>query len=292
MSYEVRKLTTDEFPSQLLEIPQPPKELWVAGTLPPEEYLHLVVVGSRKYSSYGKEVCEKLISGLAGHPICIISGLALGIDTLAHKVALKAGLPTIAVPGSGLNEKILYPASNQGLAREILSHGGCLLSEFAPDFRATVWSFPQRNRIMAGLARAVLIIEAEEKSGTLITSRLATDYNRDVFAVPGSIFSENSKGTHMLIRLGATPITSSEDILEALGIEITSNESGVLQSNTNARIPLTDDEHKIFELIAEPIARDLLIYKSGMPITQITALLSVMEIKGLIREFMGEIHRN
>lgn len=292
MSYEVRKLTTDEFPSQLLEIPQPPKELWVAGTLPPEEYLHLVVVGSRKYSSYGKEVCEKLISGLAGHPICIISGLALGIDTLAHKAALKAGLPTIAVPGSGLNDKVLYPASNHGLAREILSHGGCLLSEFAPDFRATVWSFPQRNRIMAGLARAVLIIEAEEKSGTLITSRLATDYNRDVFAVPGSIFSENSKGTHMLIRLGATPITSSEDILEALGIEITLNESGMLQNNTNARIPLTDDERKIFELIAEPIARDLLIYKSGMPITQITALLSVMEIKGLIREFMGEIHRN
>ena len=95
MSYEVRKLTTDEFPSQLLEIPQPPKELWVAGTLPPEEYLHLVVVGSRKYSSYGKEVCEKLISGLAGHPICIISGLALGIDTLAHKAALKAGLRKI-----------------------------------------------------------------------------------------------------------------------------------------------------------------------------------------------------
>lgn len=292
MSYEVRKLTTDEFPDELFEIPHPPKELWVAGTLPPENYFRLVVVGSRKYTNYGKEVCEKLVAGLAGYPICIISGLALGLDTLAHKAALKAGLPTIAIPGSGLNEKVLYPASNHGLAREILSNGGCLLSEFAPDFRATIWSFPQRNRIMAGIAHAVLVIEAEEKSGTLITSRLATDYNRDVFAVPGSIFSECSHGTHMLIRLGATPITSSEDILDALSIEIASNTSSMLQSNAKTRIPLTHDEQKIFDLIAEPIARDLLIYKSGMPITQITALLSVMEIKGLIREFMGEIHRN
>src|SRR3989344_4788228 len=186
--YPISELAKESWPKELLEIPQPPETLYIRGKLPAPEFVRLCVVGSRKYTPYGREACEKLIGELRGHPVCIVSGLALGIDRIAHEAALKAGLPTIAVPGSGLDIEVIYPKSNLGLAKDILKHGGCLLSELPPKEKATTWTFPQRNRIMAGLSRAVLIIEAEQKSGTLITSRLATEYNRDVLTVPGSIF--------------------------------------------------------------------------------------------------------
>jgi len=221
MNTEIKKLSKKEFPSQLFEIPEPPKEFFVRGEMPSNDSVLLTIVGSRKYSSYGRDACETLIAGLVGYDIVIVSGLALGIDTIAHKAALGAGLKTIAVPGSGLDDKVLYPSTNRLLAKDIIEKGGALLSEFAPDFRATIWGFPQRNRIMAGLSQATLVIEAEEKSGTLITARLALDYNRDVLAVPGSILSQGSRGTNQLLRQGATPITSSEDLLGALGFETT-----------------------------------------------------------------------
>ena len=213
--WKLEKLDPSEFPPQLLEIPEPPKELWVAGALPSPETVLLTVVGSRKYTSYGKEACEEIISGLRGYDIAVVSGLALGIDTIAHESAMRAGLKTVSVPGSGLDPSMLYPRANLQLAKRILESGGALLSEFAPDFRPTDWSFPQRNRIMAGLAKATLLIEAGEKSGTLITARLAADYNRDVLVVPGSIFSKTSMGVHQFLKLGATPVTSAADILDA-----------------------------------------------------------------------------
>ena len=290
--YKIRQLQNEEFPAPLLEIPQPPKELWIQGELPsPEEYIYLAVVGTRKYTNYGKEVCEKLIAALRGHPIVIVSGLALGIDAIAHKAAPDAGLKTIAVPGSGLDPKVLYPSANQGLARKIVESGGCLLSEFAPDFRAAVWTFPQRNRIVAGMCKAVLVIEAPEKSGALITSRLATDYNRDVFTVPGSIFSENSQGPHMLVRLGATPIRHSNDLLEALGFEVSENETKNTARKNQELENGTPEEKLIWELLAEPCPRDDLMRKAGIPIAKANALLSIMEIKGLIKESLGEIRR-
>jgi len=279
MTFELRKLSEGEFPLQLLEIPQPPKDLWLHGTLPSSETTLLTVVGARKYSSYGKEVCEQLIAGLRGTPIAIVSGLALGIDAIAHEAALRADLPTIAVPGSGLDHSVLYPRSNVGLAERIVEHGGALLSEFAPDFRATQWSFPQRNRIMAGLAKATLIIEAEQKSGTLITARMATDYNRDVFAVPGSIFSPNSAGPNMLLKLGATPITSSTDILEALGLST--------ETATQASIDfssLSPEEVRVMELLITPLAREELIANLEYSASETNILLMKMEIAGLIRE--------
>ena len=191
-----------KLPSLLREIPDPPKKLYVRGELPShDEYKFLTVIGSRKFSIYGKQVCEHLIRGLAGYPIVIVSGLALGMDTIAHRAAIENNLKTLAVPGSGLDDKVIYPATNQPLAREILKHGGCLVSEFEPDFKATRWSFPQRNRTMAGISHAVLVIEAENISGTRITARLATDYNREVFAIPGSIFSPVSGGTNSQISL-------------------------------------------------------------------------------------------
>jgi DNA processing protein len=287
MSYSIRELKPKEFPSLLLEITDKPKKLYCSGQLPPPDTKLLSVVGSRKYSTYGKEVCEKLISELKGFPVSIVSGLALGIDSIAHKTALKNNLHTIAIPGSGLGQKVLYPSSHIRLAEEIVDSGGALLSEFENDFRATQWSFPQRNRIMAGISHATLVIEAEIKSGTLITSRLATDYNRDVLTVPGSIFSKTSEGPHMLIRLGATPITSGRDILQALGIAV--EEKEVKEKNYD---DLSQDEKNIVALLEQPVPRDDLIRASGKPAFEINAILTAMEIKGIITESMGEIRLN
>jgi len=282
---QIKKLPKEKFPSQLMEIPQPPEELWIIGELPPKDLIYLCVVGSRKYTSYGKEACEKIIAGLKGYPIVIVSGFAMGIDTIAHKKAMQTGLKTLVFPGSGLSDEAIYPKTNVRLMKEIVENGGCLVSEFESDFKATQWSFPMRNRLMAGISKAVLIIEAEEKSGTLITARLTTEYNRDLLVVPGSIFSPNSKGTNRLIRQGATPITCAEDVLEALGFEQEKDE------DKQARLfeDLSPEEKKIVELLREPMARDDLIREIKMPIGETNSLLSVMEIKGLIKEEMGEI---
>lgn len=281
----MKSLLPTEFPRRLREIPDPPKVLYLAGVLPPEESKWLCVVGSRKYSSYGKEVCERLLAGLAGTDTVVVSGLALGIDAIAHRAALDAHLPCAAVPGSGLSPEALYPATNKRLADDIIASGGALLSEFPPDFRATAWSFPQRNRIMAGLSDAVLIIEAEARSGSLITSRLATEYNRDVCTVPGSIFSASSAGPHMLLRLGATPITSAEELREALGF-------GALDLKIKPRdySDCTADERAVVEALAEPRSREALIEALGWTASRVNALLSMMELKGLVSETLGEIH--
>lgn len=284
---DVVKLTQEQFPSALLEIPQPPKTLYLRGKLPPKDYIYLAVVGSRKYTSYGKDVCEKLIRGLKGYPIVIVSGLAMGIDSIAHKTALEVGLLTLSFPGSGLDNSVLHPRSNIRLAQQIVDSGGCLVSELAPHWKATIYSFPQRNRLMAGIAKAVLIIEAQEKSGTLVTARMALDYNRDVLSVPGSIFSENSKGTNKLIHQGATPVTSSEEVLDALGFTV----EKPAQSEKDKYASCSAEEKKIIELLFEPMERDELVRASGMDIATANALLSIMEIKELIREELGEIRK-
>lgn len=284
---DIYKLSQEKIPPQLLEIPQPPKVLYVRGEIPSQEMVYLAVVGSRKYTSYGRDICEKLIRGLKGYPIVIVSGLALGIDSIAHKTALEIGLPTVAFPGSGLDNSVIYPRTNINLARDIVNSGGCLISEMEPSTRATLYSFPQRNRLMAGISKAILIIEAEEKSGTLITARMAVDYNRDVLAVPGSIFSGNSKGTNSLIRQGATPITSSEEILDALGFSIEKNK----QSEEEKYADCGEDEKTIINLLHEPMERNELVRMSGMDIAKANALLSIMEIKELIKEELGEIRK-
>ena len=286
---KIQKLPKNKFPKALLEIPQPPKDLWIIGELPTDENLiYLCVVGSRKFTSYGKEACEKIIAGLKGYPIVIVSGFAMGIDTIAHKKAIQIGLPTVVFPGSGLSPEAMYPKTNVRLMTEIVESGGCLISEFEPDFKATQWSFPMRNRLMAGISKAVLIIEAEEKSGTLITARLTTEYNRDLLAVPGSIFSSNSKGTNRLLRQGATPVTSSEDVLEALGFELELDEEKQLKLFED----LSPEEKKIMDLLRESIPRDDLIRAMEVPIPTGNAILSVMEIKGLIKEELGEIRKS
>jgi len=281
----VIKFAKEKWPGLLLEIPEPPKELFLRGEMPDENAILLAVVGSRKYSPYGKDACEELIAGLAGYNISIVSGLALGIDSIAHKAALKAGLHTIAVPGSGLSDEVLYPSTHVPLAHDIIDSGGCLLSEFEPKFKATQWSFPQRNRLMAGLSRAVLVIEAEEKSGTLITARLATDYNRDVFAVPASMFSENGKGSNGLLRQGALAITSSEDILKEFGFE------PIDRGRTSINEDYSDEEKKVLKILKEPMSRDELIRALKLPASKANIIISSMEIKRLIKEQLGLIRK-
>lgn len=288
MAVEIKKLPKSKFPKALLEIPEPPETLWTIGDLPKEKLTYLCVVGSRKYTSYGKEACEKIISGLKGYPVAIVSGFAMGIDTIAHKRAMEVGLKTIVFPGSGLSDSVIYPKMNTRLISEIIKSGGCLLSEFEPDFKATQWSFPMRNRLMAGISSAVLVIEAQEKSGTLITARLATEYNRDLLAVPGSIFSLNSKGTNKLIRQGATPVTSAEDVLEALGFTLPEKED----KQKKLFEDLSPEEKKVVGFLREPISRDDLIRLIKMPTAEANALLSVMEIKELIKEELGELKLN
>ncbi len=282
---EIKKLAKEYWPIGLLEIPQIPKELYILGDFPEDDLIYLCVVGSRKFTSYGKEATEKLIEGLKGYPICIVSGFAMGIDTIAHKKALEVELKTIVFPGSGLSKDAIYPKTNLKLIEEILNKGGCFISEFEPDFKATTWSFPMRNRLMAGISKAILIIEAEEKSGTMITARLATDYNKDVLVIPGNIFSSNSKGTNKLLKLGATPITKSADLLEALGFDISEKEN----NQKSLFEDLSPEEKKVLDILREPIERDLLIKEMKMPINQANTLLSIMEIKDLIKEELGEI---
>jgi len=279
MSHEIKLLNPSDFsPNQLgllHEIPQPPDQLWYQGKLPPAELKLLAVVGSRKYTTYGKQVIEHLIDGLAGYPVGIVSGLALGIDGLAHECALKNNLYTLAIPGSGLDEKVLYPQRHKKLAEKILASGGGLMSELSPTTPAALWTFPKRNRIMAGLCQATILIEAGEKSGTLITARMTVDYNRELLAVPGSIFSKNSHGTHQFLKLGATLVTDASDILAILNIEE--------KTTSSTRPELSEIEEKVITALLEPLDRDTLIRRLNIPTSEAGIILMAMEMQGYIK---------
>ncbi len=277
MRFPIEVLEAGEFPVGLREIPQPPQTLNYRGQLPAADLTLLSIVGSRKYTTYGKQVIEELVGGLKGYPIGIVSGLALGIDSLAHEAALMNGLYTLAIPGGGLSDHRLYPASHKQLAHRILEAGGGLLSEFDPDFQACNWSFPQRNRLVAGISRATLLIEAAEKSGTLITARLATDYNRDLMVVPGNIFSKTSAGVHQFLKLGATPATTTADILDCLHVEQKQT------TPTQQTLSLSPNEMLILESLAEPTHRDELIRKINLPTHEASQLLMMMELQGHIK---------
>jgi len=276
MEETIRQLNSKDFPPLLAEIPQPPKELWAQGTLPPADITLLCVVGSRKYTTYGKQVVDKLIGGLRGYPVGIVSGLALGVDALAHEAALENNLYTLAVPGSGLDESVLYPSTNKRLARRILDSGGGLLSELSPTTPAAKWTFTQRNRIMAGICPATLLIEAGEKSGTLITARMTVDYNRELLVVPGSIFSPTSLGTHQFLKLGATPVTEASDILAVLGIEEHA------PGEATPRPVLSPSEEQVLVYLHEPTDRDTLIRTLNLPVAEAGILLMQMEMHGYI----------
>ncbi len=295
-----------DLPPLLREIPEPPARLFVRGRLPTHDPANnsdstggqkfLCIVGSRHASQYGADACRELIKGLRGYNIVIISGLAIGIDAIAHKAALDAGLKTIAVLGSGLGWDAIYPRQNVGLAKEILAAGGAIVSEHGLDYKPYKFNFPERNRIMAGLSHATLVVEAAMKSGTLITARLALDYNRDVFAVPGSIFSERSAGPHMLLSNGAMLVRTSEDILHGLGIRSFADETGSGTSSKNEKIfeQCTALERSILKTLSEPLSRTDLVRKltetSRVDMSKISVALSLLEMKGFIVESGGILH--
>lgn len=214
-------LTSEQFPPLLRTIRRPPRFLECAGALPPgEDYRYLCVIGSREPSEYGVETCKSLIAGLRNYPVVIVSGLALGIDSVAHVAALDNKMRTIAFPGSGLNKSVLYPHTHIALAQRIVDSGNTLLSSFKPDQTGAYWTFPSRNRLMAGSSHATLIIEGRQGSGTLLTAEYALQFDRDVLIVPGSIFSDLSYGPHKLHKDGATPVANSDEILRMLGFDI------------------------------------------------------------------------
>jgi len=230
-----------------------------------------------------------LIGGLAGYPISIVSGLALGADACAHKAALAAGLHTIAIPGSGLDDAAIGPRANFGLAQDILKSGGALLSEHEPDYRAAPWDFPARNRLMVGMSDAVLVIEAGPKSGTLITARLATEYNRDLLCIPHRIGDTHSFGSHLFIRLGAALVSDPLHILEVL--KIPPREAA---SRGAAPSDLEDAELVIWNMLDEPQSRDEILRTStaldvgaGEALTALVAL----ELRGLVKEEFGQWRR-
>lgn len=281
--------------SRLLELHDIPKELHIQGVLPEvtlDEYGRatpriLTVVGSRKNTSYGRRALEMLLKSLEGQDVVIVSGLALGIDGLAHRSALKNKLVTISIPGSGLHEKVLYPHSHKSLAKEIIAGNGALISELPHETPAAPWTFPMRNRIMAALSDAVLFIEAEEKSGTLITARQALELGRDIGAVPGDIFSPTSYGTNMLIHEGASPITSPQDLFDLLHLskkDIPTLENKVAKN-------YTEHEALIMRHLREPVDKDALFAMTKLPFENFISAFSTLELNGQVEETFGEVRR-
>jgi len=293
---EIIRLEKRDFPKLLTEMPGAPDELYYCGdrcTLFADNHKYLCVVGSRRYTEYGRRVCEWLIEGLRGTPTIIVSGLAMGIDAVAHKSAISNGLRTIAVPGSGLNPDILYPRINMYVAEDIIKNKGCLLSPFKPDLGAASWTFPVRNQIMAGMSHATLIIEGEEDSGTLITARLSAEYNRDTLVVPGSIFSDHSRGPHKLLRDGAIAITCQADLREALGFIEASKTTATSEypdGNNSYYRTCTEDELKIVSLLAsESLHKDQIITKTNLGVSRVHILISILETKNLVQQKYGKV---
>ena len=285
MEYPIRPLLAKDFPPLLREIPDAPKQLSIRGTLPGPDYVYLCVVGSRRTTQYGSRVLSQLIAGLTHHPVAVVSGLAWGTDANAHRAALEVGLPTIAVMPSGLNDEVMYPTMNRPLAKQILKSGGALISENPANFVAMLHSFPQRNRIAAGMSTAALIVEAGEKSGTLITARLALDYNREVLVVPHELGHATGLGCNTLIHEGATLVRDSDDILEALGFKPSEPTQQTLPTD------LTDAEAAILEALDYAMVRDELLEEAGLSAQEASIALSSLLIRGLIAERLGKIER-
>lgn len=277
---DVLILPDKNYPKILKEIPDPPGILYIRGRLLPEDELAIAVVGSRKFSPYGQRATQEIVYPLARGKLTIISGLALGIDSFAHKAALDAKGRTIAVLACGLDQ--IYPIANIRLADKILASEGAIISEFPLGMPALTFNFPIRNRIIAGLSLGTVVIECAEGSGSLLTAAAALDYNREVFAVPGGIFSETSEGTNRLIKMGAKIVTSWRDILEELAIQ-----EKVASVKASEIIGDTKEEKILLKLLKQPVLVDVLVAKSGLDIPAVNSTLIQMEMKGKIRNLGG-----
>jgi DNA processing protein len=266
-----------KYPSRLKEIYDYPPLLYVRGSLLPQDEWCLAVVGTRRATVYGRQVTEEIVTDLTQSKITIVSGLAKGIDSVAHQAALAAGGRSIAVFASGLD--IVYPADNADLARSIMQQGA-LLSEYPLGTRPRAENFPRRNRIMSGLSLGVLVAEADETSGAIITARMALEQNREVFAIPGSILSPASRGTNHLIQEGAKLVRDYTDILEELNLMNVAR-----QIEMKELLPATETESSLLKhLSAEPTHIDEVCRNSGLPIATVSSTLAMMELKGLVKQ--------
>jgi DNA processing protein len=278
----IQVLTWDEegYPRLLREIDQPPPVLYVRGSFQPEDDWSVAVVGTRRVTVYGRQVAEELAAFLAHNGITVVSGLARGVDRLGHEAAIKAGGRTIAVLGSGVDR--IYPPEHGKLAEQIMEHGA-VISDYAPGTPPESGNFPPRNRIISGLSRATVVVEASETSGALITSTFAVNQGREVFAVPGSIYGPQSKGPNKLIQDGAHPLLRFEEILNELQL-------GQVKQKQVARTLLPADalEERLLRVLAdEPQHVDDICAQAGLPIEQVSATLTIMELKGMVRQASG-----
>ena len=277
--YGVKAFTwhDSEYPARLKEIYDYPPVLYVRGSLLPEDEWCLAVVGTRRATVYGRQITEELVTDLARSKITVVSGLARGIDSIAHKAALEAGGRTIAVFACGLDS--VYPAENAELARRIIQQGA-LISEYPLGTRPRADNFPRRNRIMSGLSLGILVTEAGQRSGAMITAQLALEQNREVFAVPGSILSPSSNGTNHLIQEGAKLVTNHNDILEELNLTAVAHQMEIREI-----VPASDTESLLLkQLGAEPAHIDEVCRRTGLSISAVSSTLAMMELKGLVKQ--------
>lgn len=273
-----------QYPALLKEIYDPPVVLFCKGEIKPEDQNGLAIVGSRKLTEYGRRVTEQLASEAALYGITIVSGLARGIDSVAHKSALSQGGRTIAVLGSGVLH--IYPPENKTLAEKIIQNGA-IISEFYPEEGPKKENFPKRNRIISGISIGTVVTEAAINSGALITASLALEQGREVFAVPGNITSKNSEGTNYLIQKGAKLVTKIEDILE----EIMQFVPSLKKRNKNETVELSSEERAIFNILDEPLTVDEVVLKTGISISKVLEILLKFEITGLINKIEGKYMR-
>jgi len=278
------EFTNPAYPLLLKQIHNPPFIIYTRGKLNFNESPAISIVGSRKFSAYGEQAATAFSRDLAKVGFTVVSGLALGIDAFAHRGALEANGKTIAVLGSSIDDDNIYPRANFSLAKEIIESGGLLMSDYSPETSATTMTFPARNRLIAGLSLGTLIIEAGEKSGALITARMALESNREVFAIPGSIFSPSSCGTNNLIKSGAKLVTGVQDILEELNFSHTAEiKQAVL------KIPENKEEEILLTILSDiPMHIDTIAKHSDLGMSIISSTLSMMEIKGWAKNIGGQ----
>jgi len=284
MVEEIKTISINDknYPKLLKGIKDAPEVLYYRGEILPAENC-FAIVGTRLCSPYGKQVALEIAGDLAETGLIIVSGLAPGIDTFAHQAAVEREKRTIAILGTGINEKSIYPKENLNLAERILETGGCLISEYPPGTPGSNFTFPQRNRIISGLSLGVLVIEAKEKSGALITAEWARKQGRKIFAVPGSIHALNSKGCHYLIKNGAKLVENANDILAELNLPEITKPGNVVGK--------TEEENLILEFLKEEaLDIDKIIEKTKLSAAQVASTLAILEIRGIVRNLGGNIY--
>ncbi len=270
----------ESYPQRLKEIDQPPPVLYIRGEYLPDDHFAVAIVGTRRVTPYGRQITEELSSFLAANGMTVISGLARGVDAIAHQTVLKAGGRTIGVLGSGVDK--IYPPEHRVLAEQMMEHGA-IISDYAPGTPPDASNFPPRNRIISALSLAVVVVEAGETSGALITAEFAAEQGREVFAVPGSILAPQSKGTNKLIQRGALPLLSVNDLMQALDITRAGE-----QKAARKVIPADTTEAKLLGILgSEPLHVDEIRSQSELPIEKVSATLALMELKGMVRQVGG-----